>query len=1135
MSNYSRNIIVFLLLTLCRLGIAQCDLTTNIIITDTSTTTLNIEVAGILNNDLASPAQGLCGIILEFTHSYVGDIQIDLISPAGESVTLVGPFTSAISPTNLTNWTVTFVPCSFPASPDPGFSDNWQNDQAWQILGMYSGTYYPFMGCLDSLDSGPVNGTWSIQIIDNDAPQTGELLGAQLIFCDDQGLECNICAAYAGIMQNNELLMCEGETLANGDLEVDFPDGQSNSDFNYTFVLSESGNVISNEPIPDVSALIEGVYSICGLSYLRSDSTEIFDFINSNTLHALYDTLNAQIPQFCADISEQCITLRIGATPDTVFLVEEICRNQSFDIGDQSFSSEGIHIASVQTSFGCDSVIVLDLSINPLTARIAEPDTIACASPSIMLDGSSSDGIGAISFQWSTTNGQISGTTNQSTVEVNAPGIYTLVVNDGTCSNETSVEVIGDAYYPQMFLQDGIIGCDNQQTTVKAQVFPVEASLTWETPIGQFNDVLEIMTSTEGLYILTAMSPAGCQVKDTAIVLIDTIRPTQSAHLIKKNCINERSTVRALPINNSYMHTWTGPNSFSSNNISIFISDPGEYQLEIVGTNGCIKRDTIFIDDYSIPDLNLSALDSVKCSSPAEIVASSTTPNINYLITGPQGFESTNDTALTYIEGMYFVEGEAENGCIGFDTVEVFLSEEIFSYSIIADSINCLKDSATIGINSPQVDFFIWNNGIVDDSLTAMLTVYNSGTYGVELVDTQLNCRQFVQINVFADVVPPNFRITGDEITCGNPSVTLGHVPIQNSPSILDLIWETPTGNQILGDSSIVTSQLGIYTLTAIGSNGCMRSKTYRVSPDTIPPELLLGQANIGCFDSIQIMTLAIDSIESFDWSGPSNFTSSASEPFVFKPGIYTVNVTGPNGCMQEFFTSVDTSFVKPELSLIGDTLTCSEPDIILEALVNESNLLFEWADTSGLLSTDSTVMISNPGWYYHTLTGPNGCDQMDSLFIDPPVFPEVTLSSDTITCEFPVRSMLSSSNIENSQFVWSDINGVVLSTSSTLDIDDTNTYFLTVTGPNGCGIDTSFNTGIDTLRPTAIAFTDQEIKCQNRVIQLDGSLTVGSDLSYAWTSLGPGVILSNGNSAFPWVQDTGRYVLEATLGKNGC
>jgi hypothetical protein len=57
--------------------------------------------------------------------------------------------------------------------------------------------YFPFSGCLENL-TGPVNGNWTLTVVDGQAQDVGNLIDFEVIFCDPSGINCISCAADAG-------------------------------------------------------------------------------------------------------------------------------------------------------------------------------------------------------------------------------------------------------------------------------------------------------------------------------------------------------------------------------------------------------------------------------------------------------------------------------------------------------------------------------------------------------------------------------------------------------------------------------------------------------------------------------------------------------------------------------------------------------------------------------------------------------------------------------------------------------------------------------------------------------------------------------------------------------------------------
>ncbi|MCC7244243.1 MAG: T9SS type A sorting domain-containing protein [Saprospiraceae bacterium] len=192
-----------------------------------------IEVTGAVNNDLADSTQGLCGVYLNFDHEYIGDLTITLVSPAGQQVQLIGS-AGFYGMTDGTAWQVYFLPCSSVPIPDSGFSNTWDNNQPWGLFGDYHGSYYPNMGCMESLDTGTVNGTWRLIIVDAQAIDVGNMYQATLFFCDNRGLstDSNPISLNAGLQASNYQdwsVQIYNTSLGATSFQMDWGDGTSNS------------------------------------------------------------------------------------------------------------------------------------------------------------------------------------------------------------------------------------------------------------------------------------------------------------------------------------------------------------------------------------------------------------------------------------------------------------------------------------------------------------------------------------------------------------------------------------------------------------------------------------------------------------------------------------------------------------------------------------------------------------------------------------------------------------------------------------------------------------------------------------------------------------------------------------------
>ncbi|MBK9108222.1 MAG: proprotein convertase P-domain-containing protein [Saprospiraceae bacterium] len=210
---------------MCKLsGSAQwCCVDSSQLIKDETTVTLRLQISGAVNNNLADPTQGVCGVRVKFEHRFIGDVTMELISPAGQRIKLTGPVGNS-GRSDFTKWFISFVPCASQPVPDLGFKPKWDNIQSWGILGkFYNGTYHPFQGCLEDFNSGAVNGTWTLAITDDERFYEGKVESFCLLFCDQNGISCIDCSPNGGVFAIEAKSFCATDPGLNLPDRIQFP------------------------------------------------------------------------------------------------------------------------------------------------------------------------------------------------------------------------------------------------------------------------------------------------------------------------------------------------------------------------------------------------------------------------------------------------------------------------------------------------------------------------------------------------------------------------------------------------------------------------------------------------------------------------------------------------------------------------------------------------------------------------------------------------------------------------------------------------------------------------------------------------------------------------------------------------
>ncbi|RMH14312.1 MAG: hypothetical protein D6698_12870, partial [Gammaproteobacteria bacterium] len=223
---------------------------------------------------------------------------------------------------------------------------------------------------------------------------------------------------------------------------------------------------------------------------------------------------------FMVDIYN-CDTLRtyivsVNDAPVTILPEQIVCGDQ-FVFCNELIDSSGSYQVNCQTSLGCDSLVLFELTLlNPI-ATIQEPGNLCL--PGVLLDGSASqfsegNGIGR-QVSWEGPPGGLVPGTDSLTATAILPGTYCLTVyeekNGLSCQHTDCVEVetipIG--------IPDSVQLCQGEYLPINLSP-STYTSFLWST--GDTTHAIDI-TST-GVYSVQAVDTAGCIHSATVEVII---------------------------------------------------------------------------------------------------------------------------------------------------------------------------------------------------------------------------------------------------------------------------------------------------------------------------------------------------------------------------------------------------------------------------------------------------------------------------------------------------------------------------------------------------------------------------------------------------------------------------------------
>lgn len=202
------------------------------------------------------------------------------------------------------------------------------------------------------------------------------------------------------------------------------------------------------------------------------------------------------------------------------------------------------------------------------------------------------------------------------------------------------------------------------------------------------------------------------------------------------------------------------------------------------------------------------------------------------------------------------------------------------------------------------------------------------------------------------------------EVTCNNLGSASVNIASGGTPNYTyDWSPGSPTGD---GTTSVSGLTAGNWICTATDNNGCTAAISFDIINDTNPPiPTITGNANLTC--SITSVNRIASGNGTYSWS---NGLGNLVEVNISTPGIYTVTVTGVNGCTATTTTLVTQDIIPPTITINGTAnLSCSSLEVSRTASGANS---YVWSNSLGSFASAN---ISNVGVY--TVTGTttaNGC-----------------------------------------------------------------------------------------------------------------------------------------------------------------
>ncbi|MEM8901033.1 MAG: hypothetical protein AAGC85_23180, partial [Bacteroidota bacterium] len=419
--------------------------------------------------------------------------------------------------------------------------------------------------------------------------------------------------------------------------------------------------------------------------------------------------------------------------------------------------TEGIEGTPISVSF---DIVIEDSApceVDPPSLEAGENVVLACdGSPSTITAIANEAG----SFSWFGPN-DFYATTD--TINVREAGIYTVsFTNILGCTASDTVEVFLAEYDPVSSIPTTVnISCETGEANLNVVASQYD-SISWSGPDGFTADVLNPNITLAGTYTISLLKGEGCSASYSLTAIYqDSYSPIKSIpSQLNLSCEQVEDTIRVIAAPYTSV-SWSGPEGFSSSNLSPAVSTEGTYTLQLTYGASCVETASVQVQretDSFNPFVSFPINITLACDEEGRSIPVSLGDYASLSWTGPEGFSSTDISPFVNRPGTYSLTVNSEGGCSDSISVSVTLDDydPVISLPAVVE-LDCITGLSSITTEMGSHTSLEWSGPNNFQSTDKDIEVQTEGVYTL-LVRSVAGCAQ--QYEVLVEACPDECEVS---------------------------------------------------------------------------------------------------------------------------------------------------------------------------------------------------------------------------------------------------------------------------------------------------------------------------------------------------------------------------------------